>query len=138
MFISALCGNATARSAPQKPFLDEEGFVEIFQGAAILADGGGDRLNTCRATAVLLDECGEDFSVDFIKAEFVHLEKLESTLSGFAVDETVATNLRKVAYSTQEAVGDAGRTTTAARYLVRTATVDLDFEQGAGTLNDLG
>ena len=73
MAIGPLGSYPTAGRTLQKPLLDQEGLVEIFESAGILADGRSDGSDPCRSTAIVLDQGREDLPIDRVEAELVDL-----------------------------------------------------------------
>src|SRR5262245_41897013 len=67
--------DATAGRAIQEANLDQKRLVNVFDGVFFFADGGGDRVETDRPPAELVDDSTEQFAVDLIEAVLVDLEQ---------------------------------------------------------------
>src|SRR6185503_19278578 len=96
-------------SALEKPGLQEIGLVKVFERAPVLAERSGDRVDSDRASVELLDDGGEDASVELVEAVFVDLQPREGFARGRQVDAALARHLGEVAEPPEEAVRDSGR-----------------------------
>ena len=70
-------GDPAARRALEEALLEEEGLVDVLEGVALLAHGGGDGLHAHRAAAELLDDGEQDLPVHRVEAGGVDLQALE-------------------------------------------------------------
>src|SRR6266540_2874096 len=77
MAIGERRGNASARRSLQEARLNQIGLVQVFESSAILADRGGDRCDSDRSSAELLDDRREDPAVELVEAVLVHLQAPE-------------------------------------------------------------
>jgi len=59
----------------QKTFLKKIRFIDIFYSVLVFSQRGCDSLNSCGAAVEFLDQCQQKFSVHFIKASFINIER---------------------------------------------------------------
>ena len=79
-------GDAAAWGAVEEADLDEEGFVDLFEGVLLFGEGGGEGVEADRAAVVLLDDGAQQAAVEFVEAVGVDLQQRERGLRGGAVD----------------------------------------------------
>ena len=107
---------ATGR-ALDEALLDEEGFIDLLDGAGVFANGGGDGGDAHRAALELIDDGQQDLAVDEVEAVAVDVQRLQGIARYLQVDAPVALDLCKVAHTAQQGVGNTWRATRATRYL---------------------
>src|ERR1019366_1292857 len=74
ILVGALGGDAAARGAVEEAELDEIGFVHLFNGLGLFADGGCDGVDTHRSAAEFFQHGAHDFLIDFVETEMVDFE----------------------------------------------------------------
>ena len=79
-------GDAAAGGAVEEADLDEEGFVDLFEGVLLLGEGGGEGVEADRAAVVLFDDGAQEAAVELVEAVGVDLQQREGGLCGGAVD----------------------------------------------------
>src|SRR5215471_8289591 len=85
--------HASARRAVQKAVLNEERLVNIFDGVFFFADRGSNTANPDGASAELVDDGEQQFSIDLVESVFVDLEHLQRRVGNVERDFPVRTNL---------------------------------------------
>src|SRR6185437_16954409 len=98
-----------AGGAVEEADLDEEGFVDFFEGVFFFGECGGKRVQAYGATVIFLDDGAEQAAVEFVEAVRVDLEQCECGLRGGAIDLSLGADLGIVADAAEQAVGDAWR-----------------------------
>src|SRR5690625_2614256 len=87
-------GHPPARGALDKPLLNQEGFDDVLDRAAFLADRGRKAFHTYRAAVEVAQNNREKASVERIEALPVHFEEIERSLGhGFAHQDRKSTRL---------------------------------------------
>src|SRR3954470_8156038 len=80
-------GDPAAGGALEEPLLDQVGLVEVLQGPRVLAHRDGQRLEAGGTPVVVLDQRGEDLTVDVVEAELIHLQEAQGAAGGRQVDD---------------------------------------------------
>ena len=122
-------GGTALRRAVDEAFHNQVGLVDLFDGAGVLAEGGGDGLDAHGAALELVDDYAEQLVVDFVESVAVDIEGFEGHAGYILVDGAGAFDLGEVAHAAQQGVGDTGRAAAAAGYLVGGAVADGGVEQ---------
>ena len=78
MLVGKAQDGAAARGAGHEALLDEVGLVDLLDGAAVLAAGGGDGLDADRAAVELLDDDAQDAAAHAVEAQLVDLDDVGS------------------------------------------------------------
>ena len=131
-------GSDTAsRRAVEKTELHQIGLVDFLDRAGVLADRGGDRVQTDGSTGVFIEDCAHHFLVNLVKPVRVNFEQIERNTGHSTADRTVGPYLRIVPDPAQEPIGDAGRSPAAPGDLFRTSVVDHDAQHAGRAENDL-
>ena len=86
VFVGEAGGDAAAGGAVEEADLDEEGFVDLFEGVLLLGEGGGEGVEADWAAVVLLYDGAQEAAVELVEAVGIDLEQRESGLGGGAVD----------------------------------------------------
>ena len=126
---------ASSGRALDEAFHDKVGLVHVFDSAGILAHSRGDGVQAHGSALELVDDGCQQFVVHLVESEGVDIQGLEGILGYLQIDGTVAFDLRKVAHTAQQGVGDTRRTAAAAGDLVSGMAVD-GYVQQAGTAAD--
>lgn len=129
--------DAAARRAIEEAVLDEEWLVDFLEGVLFFGEGGGEGVQTDRASVVFFDDGHKQAAVELVEAVGVHFEHFESVFGGGAVDFAGASDLGVVADATQEAVGDARGSAGAHGDLGGSVLIDGDVDDVSGALNDI-
>ena len=124
MFVGEAGGDAAAGGAVEEADLDEEGFVDLFEGVLLFGQCGGEGVEADRPAVVLLDDGAEETAVEFVEAVRVDFEQGERGLRGGAVDDAGGADLGVVADAAQQAVGDARSAAGTQRNLRRAVLID--------------
>ena len=127
---------ATARSAFQEALLDQEGFVDLFDGAGIFADGSGDGGEAHRATLELIDDGQQDTIVDQVEAISVDIECFEGSASDGEVDMSRTSHHCEISHTAQQRVGDTRSAAAAECYLAGGIIIDADAQKPRRSLHD--
>lgn len=127
---------ASARGTFQESLLYKEGFVDLFEGPGIFAEGGSDSRESYRASFEFIDDGSKDTVVDFIESVMIDIQCFESMTSNLKVYETVTLDHREVAYSAEQGVGDTGSASGAEGDLARGIVRNSCPEQGCGPAYD--
>src|SRR5690242_1433734 len=108
--------------------LYQEGLVHFLDRRRVLADRGADVVQTDGTTLELLDDRFENSRIHVVEAELVDVDHAKKLGSDVLCDYAIGLHLRVVAYASQKAIGDAGRSAGATRDLVRSTFRDLDVQ----------
>jgi hypothetical protein len=81
VFVGEAGGDAAAGGAVEEADLDEEGFVDLFEGVLLFGERGGQRVEADRAAVVFLDDGAEQAAVELVEAVGVDLEHFEGGLA---------------------------------------------------------
>src|SRR6266508_551298 len=100
-------GDASARRSLQEARLNQIGLVQVFESSAILSDRGGDRCDSDRSSAELLDDRREDPAVELVEAVLVHLKAPERFPGRAQIDGRLPGDFGEIAQPPQQPVGDA-------------------------------
>ena len=106
--------------------LDEVGLVDVLDGVARLADGGGEGVEADGAARELLDHRAQHAAVGVVEAGLVDLEHAQGLVGDLIRDGAGALDLGDIAHALQEPVGDARCAAAAARDLERALVLDGD------------
>lgn len=136
MLIGEAGGYAAARGAVEEADLDEEGFVDLFEGVLLFGEGGGEGVEADGAAIVFFDDGAEQAAVEFVEAVGVDFEHFEGGDGGGTVDVAGGADFGIVADAAEEAVGDAGCAAGTHGDLGGTVAVDGDSEDFGGTFDD--
>ena len=136
MLVSQLRHHTATRRALDEALHDEEGLVNLLHSTCILSNGSSDGRDTHRTATELVDDGQQDLIVDLIETVLVDVQGCQRYLRDLRVDLTVAFYLGEVANSTQQGVGDTGRTTTTACNLEGSIFRDGHSEDTSRTLDD--
>ena len=90
VFVGEAGGDAAAGGAVEEADLDEEGFVDLFEGVLLFGQRGGEGVEADRAAVIFFDDGAQQAAVEFVEAVGVDLEQGERGLGGGAVDFSVA------------------------------------------------
>jgi hypothetical protein len=135
VFVGEAGGYAAAGGAVEEADLDEEGFVDLFEGVLLFGQGGGEGVEADGAAIVFFDDSAEQAAVELVEAVGVDFEEGEGSLGGCAVDATGGADFGEVADAAEEAVGDAGCAAGAHGDLGGAVAVDGDAEDFGGALD---
>ena len=111
MLIGQFGSHTSTWGTLDETFHDEERLIDILDGTSILANGRSDGVETDRTTLELIDNGEQDLVVNLIKTILVDIEGFERHMSNLQVDASVTLHLCKVAHTTQECIGNTGRST---------------------------
>ena len=131
MLVGQVGDFAAARGALDESLLDEERLIDLFHSAGVLADGGGDGVDTHGSALELVDDGQQNLAVDEVEAVTVYVQGFEGKARDFQVDAPASLDLRKVADAAQQRVGDTWRAAAAACNLGGSFHID-------GLLEDAG
>ena len=96
MFIRQIGNLPSARCAHQKAFLYQKWFVNLLNGAFILAHGRSNGFQADRATFKFINNGAQNFIVHFIQAVFIHIQCIKGIFRYHCIDVAVAFYLRKI------------------------------------------
>src|SRR3979490_2499640 len=99
MVIGQLGGDSSAGSSVQEAYLDEEGFVDFFDGVGFFCQSCCQGVQADRTSLIFLDDDQEEFAVDFVEAVAIYFEHLQGGLRCGQVDLSRASYLSVVADS---------------------------------------
>src|SRR5690348_4381074 len=99
--------DAASRGAVEESALNEEGFVDLFEGVLFFGKGGGEGVEADWASIVFLDDGHQQAAVEFVESVGVDFKHFEGVFGGGAVDFSRAAHLSVVANAAQQAVGNA-------------------------------
>ena len=128
--------DASARRSLQETRLDQVGLVQVLESSAILSDRGRDGRDSDRSAGELLDDRREDPAVELVEAVLVHLQPRQRLSGRFEVDGVLAGDVREIAQTPEEPVGDARSAAAAPRDLTRGVRPDADREDLRRPLDD--
>src|SRR5215472_5834514 len=128
MVICQLCGDSTTWSTIQESYLDEEGFIDIFDRVSFFSQGRSQCIEPDWTALILFDDRKHQPAIHLIEAMLINFEHLECRLCGRSVDMTGSPHLSVIATSSQQPVRDSRCTACAARNLQRALLVDLNIE----------
>ena len=128
--------DAALGGALEVTFLDEEGFMDFFQGLGFFADGDGDGAHADGAAAVVFGHHAEHAFVHFVEAGGVDLEEFEGAGGDGLGDDAAGAFLGVVADEVDEVVGNARGAAATRGDFFGAAFVDRDFEERAAALDD--
>src|SRR5207248_4411475 len=77
VFVGTRRRDAAARSAIEKPRLDEERFVDVFERVALFAEGRGEAGDADWTAVELVDDRPQQPPIHFVESVLVHFEQLE-------------------------------------------------------------
>ncbi len=118
--------------------MDEVGFIDFLDGLGLFANGCGDGVYTDGAAAVFVEDREHDLAVDFVQAEPVYFEEVESSGRDGQGDFAIGADLGVVAHAAQKTVRDAWCTAASAGDFGGAFLVHGDVEEMGGALNDGG
>src|SRR5262245_24108692 len=119
--------HAPARRALKETVLHQERLVDLLDRVRILADRRTDRVQPDGTAIELLDDRLENACIHVVEAEHVHVEQLERLVGDWLRDDALVLHLSEVAYTSQQTVGNAGRSARAPSNLRCAVAVDLDL-----------
>ncbi len=130
-------GDAALRGALEVALHDEEGFMDLLQGAGFFADGDGEGGDTGGPTLVADGKGFEEAHVHLIEAIGINLKHVESGISGFAGDAAIRADLGVVPDPAEEVIGDARGAAGAAGDLEGAVREDLQLEEPGAAGDDV-
>ena len=74
----------------KKAALHQVGFIDVFQGVFLFAQGRGQGAQAHRPAVVLLQDGEEDLAVHAVEAQLVHVQQGEGGVGAVPVDAAVA------------------------------------------------
>ena len=101
-----VCEDAALSGALQVAFLNQERFVNFFEGVGLFADSDGDGAKPDGAALVVFSHYTHDLFVHFIEAALVNLKEFECGGSDPLGDDAVATLLCLVAAEVDQIIRD--------------------------------
>src|SRR2546421_6283033 len=107
MLVSGARRHAPARGTIKKADLNQIRLDDLFDGLALFADRSGDRADADWAAVELFDDRRQDFAIHFVEAELVNLHLVERAPRDRLRDAPVADDLRVVAHTPEQPIGDA-------------------------------
>ena len=129
-------GYAASGGAVEEADLDEEGFVDFFEGVLLFGEGGGEGVEAYGASVVFFDDGAEEAAVELVEAVGVDFEHFEGGHGGGTVDLSLGADFGVVADAAEEAVGDAGCAARAHGDLGGVVAVDGNSEDFGGAFDD--
>src|SRR5512138_698121 len=105
-----------AWGAHQVTFLDEERFVNFFDGTGFFPDSSSDGIDPNRPSFEFLNDGGKDAIVHLIQSVNVDIQGFQGELGNSEGDGSVALDLGEIPDPAQQQVGDTGRSTATAGY----------------------
>jgi hypothetical protein len=131
-------GNPASGGAHDEALHDEKGFVDFLEGGGVFANRDGEGGKSDGASREFVDHDLEDALVHFVEAVFVDLDHFEGGLGGGSGDGAIGSDLNVVADPAEEVVGDAGGAPGAGGYDRSALSLDLEFEDLGGALDNDG
>src|SRR5207248_2485072 len=116
--------DASARGSVEKPDLNQEWFVHVFDGILLFADGSRDRVDPYGPARELVDDRPEQLAIDLVEAVLVHLEQLQTRVRDLLRNFAGGADLRVIADAPQQPVRDPRRAARPPRELARRAVVN--------------
>src|SRR4051812_32314063 len=120
----------------EQALLDEERFVDVFDGFLRFADGDGQRLEPYGSASESFAHRRQHRAVDLVETTFVDAEHRQPFVRGRTIDYPTAAYLGEVARAAQQPVGDAGRAPRSPRDLRCAVAVDLHAEDARSARDD--
>ena len=74
MFIGKARRDPPPGCAVEEAYLDEERFVDFFEGVLFFGEGGGEGVEAYGAAVVFFDDGAEQAAVEFVEAVGVHFQ----------------------------------------------------------------
>ena len=136
MLVGEAGGDAASRGAVEEADLDEEGFVDLFEGVLFFGQRGRQGVEADGASVVFLDDGAEEAAVELVEAVGIDFKHFEGGHGGGAVDLAGCANLGVIADAAEEAVGDAGCAAGTHGDLGGAVAVDGDVEDFGGAFDD--
>ncbi len=110
MLVGQFCHHTPSGGALDETLHDEEGLVDLLDGACILTNGGGNGGDAHRTALELVDDGEQDLVVDLVETILVDVQGREGYLRNLGVNLSVAFHLGEISHTAQQGVGDTGRT----------------------------
>ena len=89
------------RGSLHKALLNQEWFIDIFDGIAFLADRRGEAVDSNRAPVELFDHRHQQTAIHMIEAVDVHFEHVECTVGDLPCHDAVGLHFRIVPHPLQ-------------------------------------
>src|SRR5947209_685808 len=106
MIVGELCGHAAPWSPIQETDLNQERLVNLFNRVRFFGEGRGESVNADRTTLVFFNDCQQQAAIDFVETIAVHFEHLQRGLRCRQVDLPGTADLRIIAYTAEQAIGN--------------------------------
>ena len=113
MLVGQFGDHTTTRRALDEAFHNEEGLVDLFNGACILADGSGDSGDTHRTALELVDDGEQNLVVNLVEAILVDVQGREGNLRDLCINLAITLHLSEITHAAQESIGDTRRSSRA-------------------------
>jgi len=97
MLVGEAGGDPATGRAVEEADLDEEGFVDLFEGILLFGEGGGKGIEADGATIVLLNDGAEQAAIELVESVSIDFKEGEGGLGGGAVNDAGCANLGIVA-----------------------------------------
>ena len=128
MGIGEVRGDTASLGTDQETFLDQERFIDFFQGSGIFADGSSQGADSHRTALEGKDERAEDLVVNGIQAALVNLELVQGETRYLQVDASVSQYLGEIPDALEKRIGDTRRAAAAEGNLIGGIVVNLQSQ----------
>src|SRR5690606_22797008 len=118
--------------------LNKERFIDFLNSFCLFSHRRGDGSDTHRTTFEFLDDGCEDTIIHLVEAVLVDVEGIQRELSDSFVDDAITLDLRKVAGTSQEVVGDTRSAPASTRDLECSVVVYLCVQNSRRPLHNAG
>src|SRR5664280_2391461 len=103
-------GSQTSPGGPfEKPFLEQEWFVDVFDRIAVFPQSCSDSFYSGGAAVEFLNNGKQQFPVDLIESKRIYIKGFQCLPRYLHVDNAFTPNLRKIPYPFQYAIGNSRR-----------------------------
>ena len=117
MLVGQLSNHTSARCTLYETFHYKEWLINLLNGSSILTDSCSDGSDTHRTSAELIDDGEQNLVIDFVETILIDIKCCQGNLCDLGINHTITLNLRKVAHTAQQRIGDTWRSTRTTSYL---------------------
>ena len=130
-------GDAATRGAVDESVHEEVRLVDVLDGAAVLAESGGQGFDADRSAGELIDDGHEVVPVVLVEAELIDVEDVERHVGDLLGDATVEADIREITHALQQAVRESRRTAGTQCDALSAGVVNVYIQHLRGTSYDL-
>ena len=110
MFAGFSGGYSSPGGSVQEAFLNEEGFVHIFQSVFVFSDGRGQAVNAHWSAIEFIDYGKQDRSIHKVESAVIHIQHFKGVSRYVPGDCSIGSYLGEIANPSKQPVCDTGRT----------------------------